>query len=149
VSAFELAEMPELEEGTELAKTPKLDEVDELVEMPELNKGGMLDETPELDKGSKLAQTPELDKGGELAETSKLLWVFAFGAVVWVVPLPWQLLAMTFGIIAPINLGGSWMTDILLGVIALGNTNTNATEVPVVVLVLPEEVAPSPPTNWH
>ncbi len=40
MSAVELAEMPELREGTELAKTPKLDEVDKLVEMPKLDKGG-------------------------------------------------------------------------------------------------------------
>ncbi len=34
VSAVELAEMPELQEGRELAKTPKLDEVDKLAETP-------------------------------------------------------------------------------------------------------------------
>jgi hypothetical protein len=39
------------------------------------------------------------------------------------------------------------MTDILLGVIAVANKNANAIEVPVVVLVLPKEVASSPPTK--
>jgi hypothetical protein len=40
-------------------------------------------------KGSKLARTHKLDIiGGEQAETPKLLWVFAFATVVWVVPLP-------------------------------------------------------------
>jgi hypothetical protein len=114
----------------------KLNEVDELVEMPKLNKGGMLAEMPKLDKGSKLARTPELIKGGKLAETPKLLWVFAFMAIVWVAPLPPRLQAMMFGIVAPIDLRGSWMTDILSGVIAIANANTNLTEVPVVVLVL-------------
>jgi hypothetical protein len=37
VSVVELAEMPELQEGTELAKMPMLNEVDKLVEMPKLN----------------------------------------------------------------------------------------------------------------
>jgi hypothetical protein len=71
--------------------------------------------------------------------------VFAFTAIVWVASLPLQLPVITFGIVAPIDLGGSWTTDILSGVIAI--LNVNATEVPVVVLVLPEEVAPSPPTE--
>jgi hypothetical protein len=57
------------------------------------------------------------------------------------------LLATTFGIVAPINLGGSWTTDILAGVVNVANANANTTEVPVVVLVLPKEVAPSPPTK--
>jgi hypothetical protein len=38
VSTVELAETPELQEGTELAKTPKLDEVDKLAETPKLDK---------------------------------------------------------------------------------------------------------------
>jgi hypothetical protein len=38
VSVVELAETPELRDGTELAKTPKLDEVDKLAETPKLNK---------------------------------------------------------------------------------------------------------------
>jgi hypothetical protein len=42
VSVVKLAEMPELQEGTELAKTPKLDGVDKLAETPKLDKGGML-----------------------------------------------------------------------------------------------------------
>jgi hypothetical protein len=54
----------------------------------ELNKGSKLARMHELNKGSKLARTPELDKGGELAEMPVLLWVFAFAAIVWLVPLP-------------------------------------------------------------
>ncbi len=67
VSEIELAEMPELQEGTELAKTPKLDEVDKLVEMPMLDMVSELAITPELNKVSKLAIIPELDKVRKLA----------------------------------------------------------------------------------
>ncbi len=55
---------------------------------------------------SKLARTPELNKGGELAEMLELLWMFAFTAIVWVVPLLPRLPSMTFGIVALINLRG-------------------------------------------
>jgi hypothetical protein len=88
-----------------------------------------LAEKPKLDKGSKLARTPEIIKGGELAEMPELLWVFAFATIVWAVPLPPRFLEMTFGIVAPINLGGSWTTDILSGVIAIANALMAATGV--------------------
>ncbi len=105
---------------------------------------------PELDKGIKLTRMPEFNKGGELAGTPKLLWVFAFTAIVQVVLLPSQLPAMMLGIVVPINLGGFWMTDILSGVTAVANMNAkaNATELPVVVLVLPVEGASSPTAKW-
>jgi hypothetical protein len=53
---------------------------------------------------SELAIMPELNKVSKLARTPELLWVFAFVRIVWVAPLPPQLLATTFEIIAPIDL---------------------------------------------
>jgi hypothetical protein len=120
-----LARMPELNEESKLARTHELNKGSKLARMHELNKGSKLARTHELnkgsklartydlDKGSKLARTPELNKGGELAETSELLWVFAFAAIVWVVPLPLQLPVTTFGIIAPTNLRLMAATGIL------------------------------------
>ncbi len=87
--------------GGVLAEKPKLDKASKLARTP---KGSKLARTHELDEGNKLARTPKLDKGGELAETLKLLWVFAFAAVVQVALLPPRLPAITFGIIMPINL---------------------------------------------
>jgi hypothetical protein len=57
----------------------------------------------------------------------KLLWVFVFVAIVWAAPLPLQLLALTFGIVPPINLRGSRTMDILFGVTAIANALMAAT----------------------
>jgi hypothetical protein len=73
----------------------------------------------------------ELNKGSKLAEMPKLLWVFAFAAIIWAVLLQPRLQVTTFRIIAPINLGGSWTTDILLGVIAFANALMAATGIPL------------------
>ncbi len=73
--------------------------------------------------------------------------MFLFEAIFQVASLPPWLPARMFGIVVPINLGGSWTTDILSGVIAIANMNANMTEVLVVVLVLPKEVALGLPTK--
>ncbi len=114
-----MARMPELNKRIELTRMPELNEVSKLARMPELNKVRKLARMPELDKVSELARTPELDKGSELAEMPKLLRVFAFAAVVPVMPLPPRLLARTFGIVAPIDLRPMAVTGIPPGDIVI------------------------------
>jgi hypothetical protein len=126
-----LARRHELNKGSKLAEKPELDKGNKLARTPKLDKGSKLARTPELDKANKLARMPELDKGSKLDKTPKLLWVFTFAAVVWITPLPPQLPATSFGIVAPINLRPMAAMGILPGdvVIALAFTATAAVAV--------------------